>query len=60
MSLGTGRCMKGRENEKMSNSTSLREKLTKVVASATDTEGKWMMNDEDGWMVGWLDIFMYM
>ena len=46
--------MKGRENEKMSNSTSLREKLTKVVASATDTEGKWMMNDMDGWLVGWI------
>lgn len=44
ISLGTGRFMEydpiKESNEQKNTSTSLREKLTKVVASATDTEGK--------------------
>ena len=38
VSLGTGRYIK-KDEDQNNNCTSLREKLTKVVASATDTEG---------------------
>ncbi len=38
VSLGTGRYVK-KDEDQNNNCTSLREKLTKVVASATDTEG---------------------
>ena len=47
ISLGTGRYLpqesevRGGERGAV-NSTSLREKLTKIVASATDTECKWV------------------